>query len=139
MTSLALDDALVWAERAHDEVMRAGGPLSERGKTLAATVGVEHPEKIRLFIVDTLPRVFDWAYCGLTLGYAVMMQRGHDSNPYLLSAQFRFVQQFERVGSLRDFVAQYLRDIEQHGHQHAPMNLDAIFHSISDCTSEPAH
>ena len=52
---------------------------------------------------------------GLTLGYAVFLRRGHETEARLLRHEFRHVQQCERFGSLAAFLAEYLRQIVQVG------------------------
>ena len=66
---------------------------------------------------------------GLTLGYSVFVRRGHDTWQ-LLSHEFRHVAQYERAGSIADFLPVYLRQIVEAGYFNAPLEKDAREHEI---------
>jgi hypothetical protein len=68
---------------------------------------------------------------GLTLGYAVLLCRGHDANPRLLSHEFRHVHQYETAGSIAAFLSTYLREIIEYGYAAAPSEVDARNHEHS--------
>jgi len=47
--------AVRWAERAERRILQEGVPLNEPHLTDARLMGVEHPERIRLLRVDSIP------------------------------------------------------------------------------------
>ena len=65
---------------------------------------------------------------GLTLGYAVLICRGHESRPRLLSHEFRHVYQYEAAGSIAAFLPAYLEQIVAFGYFNAPLEADARTH-----------
>lgn len=65
---------------------------------------------------------------GLTLGYAVLICRGHEASPRFLSHEFRHVHQYEAAGSIASFLPGYLQQIIAYGYPHAPSELDARAH-----------
>lgn len=139
-----LPRAIAWAEAQARHVLTVGIPLSFAGLTLARSVGVQFPEQIRVGVVEALPLPEDPelrqaairtgllgpGMVGLTLGYAVLLCRGHDANPRLLSHEFRHVYQYEAQGSIQSFLPVYLSQIVQFGYLNAPLEVDARIHEM---------
>ena len=136
-----LPRAAAWAEARSNEILREGTPLSAAGLSLARTVGVHYPERIRVSRVDRIPMPEDAELraaaiqtsllgpgtAGLTLGYGVYVRSGHVSNR-LLSHEFRHVFQYELEGSIAGFLRQYLQQIVEFGYDQAPYEVDARDH-----------
>ena len=130
--------AVEWARSVSDQVASTGLVLNDAGLSLARSVGVEHPDRIRLAMVIALPVDDDpllqqaAAYTGvlgpnsvgITLGYSVIVRHGYQS-PRLLSHEFRQVQQYEKGGSIESMVPVYLNQIVEFGYDNAPMEVDA--------------
>ena len=137
-----LPRAIAWAEAQSRSVLNDGAPLDAAGQTLARSVGVTSPELIRTRTVDAMPLPDDAQLraaalqagllapetLGLTLGYAVLVRRGHEGSARLLSHEFRHVYQYERAGSIADFLPVYLREIVTRGYADAPSEVDARAH-----------
>jgi hypothetical protein len=140
---ILLPAATAWAEEESRRALSVGLALPSEILKLATMVGVQHPEHIRIVVGDVLPMPTDRALAeaalqagllgpemiGLTLGYAVFVRRGHVS-ARLLRHEFRHVHQFERHGSLADFLREYLTQIVQHGYRQAPYERDARAHEV---------
>src|SRR5207244_4851795 len=121
-----------------------GVSWKEPGLALARRVGVRQPEHIRVSVVDRLPLPDDAALrnaaiqtgllgpnmIGLTLGYAVLVCRGHEATPRLLSHEFRHVHQYEVAGSIAAFLPGYLQQIVTYGYANAPLEIDARTHEL---------
>ena len=137
-----LPRAIAWAEALSRSILESGAPLKSADLALARSVGVGNPENIRLSIVDGIPVPDDAQLrlaaleagllapgtLGLTLGYAVLVRRGHEARPRLLSHEFRHVYQYERAGTIASFLSMYLREIVTHGYADAPSEIDARAH-----------
>lgn len=137
-----LPRAIAWAEEEARRGLLHGQALDAGGIDLARRVGVRHPEQIRVIAVDAFPLPADPELrqagiqtgllaadgLGLTLGHAVFLRRGHETQARLLRHEFRHVQQCERFGSLAAFLAAYLQQIVQVGYAQAPLELDARAH-----------
>jgi len=137
-----LPKAIAWAEQLEQHVLEVGAALSPREQALARAVGVRRPEMIRIQVVDQLPfpqdpellevvskyALLGPGTIGVTLGYAVLVCRGHDTSPRLLSHEFRHVYQYERLGSIRQFLPIYLRQLAEVGYEDAPLEVDARAH-----------
>jgi hypothetical protein len=137
-----LPRALLWAEaQSRNICLLRGEPLVPAGVTLAKTVGVTHPDRIRLWVVPQIPAPEDPDLRrfaleqnligpnthGLTVGYGIFILEGHLS-ARLLSHECRHVHQVEQAGSLTAFLSVYLQQIADHGYEHAPYELDARTH-----------
>jgi hypothetical protein len=127
-----------WATWHRARVMRQGRPLSQRELDIARAVGVSEPGRIRLQRVSRIPlpggrwvarvsKRLGFAgpdVDGLTLGHAIYVREAALSDD-LLAHECRHVQQCEAAGSLRAFLAAYLRQVARHGYRQAPFEVDA--------------
>jgi len=140
---ILLPRAIAWAEMEADRAAKIGQALSSAAVDIALRVGVAHPDRICVLIDDAMPMPEDRELqaaavqtgllgphmAGLTLGYSVFVRRGHDTWQ-LLSHEFRHVAQYERAGSIADFLPIYLRQIVEAGYFNAPLEKDAREHEI---------
>ena len=131
--------AIAWAEREAAIVAVEGRPLTSAQSALAKSVGVAHPERIRIQAVDRfpLPQEADVkaaalriglarpSVVGLTLGHSVLVRRGYENDAQLLSHEFRHVFQYESRGGIAPFLAQHIRDLAQFGYDDSPFEVDA--------------
>jgi hypothetical protein len=139
-----LNDVVSWAQQTGLAALSFGLPLTPRGRSLARSVGVLHPECIRVCPVDQLPipRVAELRRsvheCGLNdsyaiaIGYCVFILNQWAENPLLLSQQFRFVHQYEKAGTVERFLRAYLAELAEFGVSNAPMDADAQAHQFDD-------
>jgi hypothetical protein len=135
--------AIQWAEARAREVAVAGISLTDHRLSVARAVGVEKPELIRVALVQALPLpdhpalrgaaletgLLGPGMVGITLGYSVLICRGHDTTR-LLSHEFRHVYQYERAGSIAAFLPVYLQQIVELGYNNAPFEIDARSHEF---------
>ena len=142
---LLLPLAIEWAEREAARVLASGARLTETELAIAASVGVSHPERVRIELVDAMPQpahpMLQGAICetgmlgpttrGLTLGHAIFMLRDEQS-PRLLSHELRHVHQYERAGSIAAFLPVYLAQVLELGYADAPLEIDARAHELDD-------
>ena len=113
----------------------------------AKTVGVQHPERIRVLMIERLPLPLDAelrmaalqtgllgpTMVGLTLGYSILICHGHMTRR-LLSHECRHVFQYEQAGSIAAFLPRYLMSIVQVGYQNCPFEKDARAYELPDET-----
>jgi len=133
--------AITWAEEQYSYIAQVGQPLNDVLLSVARSVGVLHPELIRVAEVLSLPLPEDLELrqatlatgllgpnmAGLTLGHGVWACRGH-RNIRLLSHEFRHVYQYEQAGSIAAFLPIYLQQIITVGYRNAPLEVDARAH-----------
>ena len=138
-----LPKAIEWARKQESVGIRTGAPLKGKLFEAARRVGVRRPNQVRLVTASRLPMPSDPelqeaarqtgllgpGLLGLTLGYAVFILRGHASLR-LVSHECRHVHQYERYGSIGDFLSSYLVQVMTHGYRQAPLEIDARKHEI---------
>lgn len=133
--------AIGWVQVEESNALAVGRPLSHAESQLAAAVGVEHPELVRIKMVDQLPQptnpqllavanetgLLGPTMAGLTFGHAIFIRHGHASNR-LVSHELRHVHQYETFGSTPAFLAAYLEQIATVGYDNSPLEIDARKH-----------
>lgn len=133
--------AIEWAEDHSSAIAQFGQPLNAALLSVARSVGVLHPERVRVTEVASLPLPEDAdlrkvavgtgllgpGMVGLTLGYGVYVCRGYDTIR-LLSHEFRHVHQYEQAGSIAAFLSVYLHQIATVGYRNSPLEIDARAH-----------
>ena len=141
---LLIPKAVAWAQARETQILNQGTTLTDRELDMARRVGVTHPERIRLSFIDELPLPDDPLLrdaalhtgllgpdmAGLTLGHGIYIRNGHRSHR-LLSHECRHVHQYEKAGSIADFLALYLQQIVQFGYFDAPYEVDARAHELA--------
>lgn len=144
---MLLPAAIAWAEARAKQAAEVGSALSAAEQDIARQVGVSHPDRVRVEIVDDLPLpeepalraaalaagLLDPGMVGLTLGHSIFIRRGkrdHRQDRRLLSHELRHVHQYEQHGSIAAFLRVYLGQIVEVGYAHAPLEADARAHEI---------
>src|SRR4051812_38164019 len=139
-----LPRAIAWAEAEETRALESGTVLTPGEAMIARSVGVAHPERVRIETVDAMPAPSDPMLQaairhaamlgpetrGLTLGHAIFMRRDERS-VRLLSHELRHVYQYERLGSISAFLEVYLRELLAFGYGEAPLEVDARAHECS--------
>lgn len=140
----ATPKAIAWAEAQCEYILAHGVPLSVQEIADARTVGVSHPEKIRIALVAGVPLPEDEELstialhagllgpgtAGLTLGHGIFIVRGNQ-NRQLFSHEFRHVFQYEQAGSIAAFLGEYLDQIASVGYWDSPLEADARLHELT--------
>jgi hypothetical protein len=136
--------AIEWAVGLSTAAHAAGVALIPDLVALAWHVGVKHPERIRVCRVERVPLptepelaraaeqvgLAEGEMLGLTLGYVVFLRRGSESDPRLLSHEFRHVAQYEACGGIPQFLFTHLNHLVAFGYQDSPFEVDARAHEI---------
>jgi len=136
--------AIAWAEAQYATIAASGQPLDEALLSLAASIGVAHPELIRLMEVRHLPlpedielrqaaietRMLGPNMLGITFGYGVFVCHGHTGNLRLLSHELRHVYQYEEAGSIAAYIPVYLEQVFSDGYHNAPFEADARAYEV---------
>ena len=136
---LIIPKAIAWAEVQYAAIAAAGMPPDAALLSLAASVGVAQPERIRLLEVGQLPlpedlelrhaaiemRLLGPSMPGITFGYGVLVCRGHMNDVRFLSHEFRHVHQYEEAGSIAAFIPTYLQQVVASGYHNAAFEADA--------------
>ena len=143
MSSLA-PRAIAWAEQQSARVALSGSKLTPEQVALARSVGVQHPERVRIEVVEQfpLPQQADVkaaamriglarpSIVGLTLGHSILLRRGYEKDLQLLSHELRHVWQYESRGGIAPFLTQHLQDLARFGYEDSPFEVDARAHEV---------
>lgn len=116
--------ALQWA-KAQEEYIRANGsPLSPASTVDAGRAGVQHPECVRVLVVDRIPlpdepalaeasrraQIITDASRAVAIGYGIVVRADCWGDRELLIHQLVHVAQCERHGGVEAFAQRYLSD-----------------------------
>lgn len=135
--------AIAWAEMQSRQAEQEGICLNAASLEIAKRVGVRQPERIRTRAVHQLPLpvepllqqaalqtgLLGPGMVGLTLGYSILVVRGHMGSR-LLSHECRHVYQYETCGSIAAFLPVDLEQIATVGYHNAPLEQDARAHEV---------
>ena len=101
-------------------------------------VGIKHPEKIRVLIVEKIPMPlppllylavkFGWragGTIGMALRYGIFIQADHANDRRLLIHELAHTLQYERLGGLRPFLQRYLHECLTAGYPFGPLEEEA--------------
>jgi hypothetical protein len=134
--------AIEWAQAQESAALGKGIPLPARLQAIARGNGVKLPQNIRLVVVDEIPLpeepplagaaarlglASSWA-AGLTLGYAVIVVKGYEADPRILSHELRHVAQYEACGGIPGFLGVHLADMLERGYHDSRFEVDARAH-----------
>jgi hypothetical protein len=134
--------AINWAQELELHLLKTGKPLAFWQVADASDVGVRQPGKVRLCLVDEMPKVGNPALAaaaleigflgpktlGLTLGYGIFIKRTHAGRRWLLRHELRHVAQCEAAGGMGRFLPEYLSQVVRLGYSNAPLEADARNH-----------
>lgn len=146
---LLLPRACEWAEEQEHIITRYGVPLSPAQTADAVTIGVQHPEKVRLLRVTRIPvpayhglcsaadvkQLFSPLAGGLTFGYGILIRADCWGDRPVLCHELAHTAQYERLGGLQQFLQQYLYECITVGYPAAPMEQEAVTTTEKLCSS----
>ena len=145
MLPALLPRAIEWVKAQSASIREQGSPLDDQGMRLARAVGVTHPDRIRVCVVQSIPLpedpelravalengVLGPEIAGITFGYGIYARDGAVTNR-LISHECRHVYQYEKAGSIDAFLPVYLHQVATVGYQQAPFEIDARRHELDD-------
>ncbi len=129
-----------WCARVEARVLRLGEPLSEEGLADARTVGVKEPGRVRVLHVKSIP---DWAgpfarvasritnlltpqTAGLSLRHGILVREDCGADRFLIAHECVHTAQYERMGGMRAFLWEYLRECFDPGYPLGALEQEAI-------------
>ena len=135
---------LAWQER---RILAEGVPLDADGLADARALGIAAPERVRVLCLPRLPLpdnrlvralalrtgVLATGTVGLSARYGIFLREPHGGDRLLLAHELAHTRQYERLGGLRPFVRQYLRECLTVGYWQAPMEWEAIEAAATLC------
>ena len=142
---LLLPLAAKWVEREERKILQSGVPLSENGLLDASLMGVAHPEKIRLLRVERIPLLNSALVkalsrliptispntVGLSLRYGIYIRARYWGDRHLIAHECVHTGQYERHGSIAEFLRAYFTECIETGYPDSPMEQEAILRSAA--------
>lgn len=127
-----------WLADVQAEIQQHGRVLTDLETKDALSVGVEHPQLIRVLTVDALNQpenpvlikagketdLLGESAVGRTLGYGIEVVVDHYSRR-LMRHELRHVYQFEQAGSLELFITDYIKSVLTDGYIDSAYEQDA--------------
>lgn len=132
--------ACLWAEEQERIILRDGVPLSPVQTTDAKSIGVAHPERVRLLNVARIPipehpalrtaadatKLISPDTAGLTLRYSLFIRADCWGARPLVFHELVHTSQYERLGGFQQFSEQYLYECITIRYPAAPMEQEAV-------------
>ena len=139
--------ACAWVEQQEQIILCDGVPLTPGQLADARKIGIIHPEKVRLLMVDEIPtpqhpllvaaikRV--WADTtltkGLTLQYGIFIRAGFWDDRRLVFHELVHTAQYERLGGINNFLREYLFECLTVGYPDGQLEQEAILKTAAMC------
>jgi len=130
--------ALKWVAKIEQQYLATGRELSDSELQMATSVGVTHPEKVRIIVLKDFPYPENKVLLshaknyglgipsegGRTMGNIIMLKAQHKDERWLLARELAHVAQQEKMG--RDaYVRRFITEHEIVGRHRAPLELEA--------------
>lgn len=132
-----------WAREEERRILQQGAPLTMEQMVDARAAGVRSPERVRVLRTPCVPipypRLAGWAgyaakdTLGMALGYGIFIQEPFWGNRLLWVHELVHVAQYERLGGLKGFLREYLRECLSMGYGLGPLEREATEVSFWIC------
>ncbi|MBU2978793.1 hypothetical protein [Alteromonas sp. C1M14] len=131
-----------WAYETERNGLELGVPLNSRELALAADIGIQKPEKVRIVHVDEVPFPYEnfalktlgeaLGFIGegiinnaQVFGYSIYVRNGYELNRPKLAHELVHVLQIERT-SLDYIIIKHFSDLAEYGYDKAPLEVEAF-------------
>ena len=136
---MLLPMASTWAAEQEQTILQSGVAFTEAQIADARRVGINQPDRVRLLKVQEIPTPSHPALAttgeatslispctiGLTLRYGIFIRDDHWDSQRLIDHDLAHTMQYERLGSIEEFLRQYLHECITIGYPTAPMEQEA--------------
>lgn len=136
---LILPAAVAWVTRQEKRILALGVPLDAEQLADAKAVGVVEPQRIRLLRVAEIPSLRPRSLraaglrlgllsphtVGLTARYGIFIREDFWADRALLVHEFAHTAQYERLGGIKPFLREYLRECLVEGYPFGPLEAEA--------------
>jgi hypothetical protein len=137
--------AVKWVEDQEAIILRDGAPLAGQTLADAKTVGVAYPEKIRVLYGAAMPVPVHPALLaagkasglisphtgGMAFRYGIFIRNDCCGDRNMVAHECAHTGQYERLGSVAEFLTQYLQQCVTIGYPQAPLEQEAIHKAAS--------
>jgi hypothetical protein len=140
LVTMLLPSITRWIESRERQILAEGTPLDAQGIADARTVGVPHPDQVRLLRVPQVPLPAapliplaerlgggPWRNtAGLTARYGIFIRENYWGNRRLVAHELVHTAQYERLGGIAPFLREYLTQCLTSGYSAADLELEAV-------------
>ena len=131
--------AVEWAEAKEKVILEHGIALSQQYTEDAKSVGVKHPERVRVYEVHQIPvpkhpilraaaeetQFISPATIGISLRYGIFIHHHYSNDRYTIVHELAHTMQYERSGGFYPFLRKYLWECIEIGYPDAPLEREA--------------
>ncbi len=142
ISGVLLPQYIDWAHQIEAEGLKNGEPLSAEHLALAAEIGIESPEKVRVIYTDLVPYPYENLALKLlgeaigvigegivnnaqVFGYSIYVRHGYELDRPKMAHELVHVLQIER-SNLTDVITQHIYDMAEYGYENAPLEAEAF-------------
>jgi hypothetical protein len=132
--------ACEWAQQQEVTILRDGVPLTGEQICDARTIGVAQPDRVRLLEVNVIPlpkhpglrtaaqatHLITPNTIGMTFRHGIFIRSEWWGDRRLIAHELVHTSQYERLGGIQPFLAQYLHECITVGYPAAPLEQEAI-------------
>ncbi len=136
---MLLPMASTWAAEQEQTILQSGVAFTEAQIADARRVGINQPDRVRLLKVQEIPTPSHPALAttgeatslispctiGLTLRYGIFIRDDHRDQRRLIVHELAHTTQYERLGSIEEFLRPYLHECITIGYPTAQMETEA--------------
>lgn len=138
---LMLPLACSWVKKQEDTILRDGVALTSQLMADAVRIGVSRPEKVRMKEVEAVPLplyptmlqrlaeksgLLSDSTIGMALGYGINLRSDCRGDRRLAVHELVHVAQYEKLGGIRPFLQQYLREYLTVGYPFGDLEQEAL-------------
>lgn len=137
-----LPQYISWAQEVDRQGLQKGVPLSKANLGVAADIGIQSPEKVRVVYVDSVPFPYEDPALkamgeslgligeGITnnaqvFGYSIYVRKGYKLDRPRMAHELVHVLQIER-SSFTEVVVQHISDLAKYNYRSAPLEAEAF-------------
>ena len=132
--------AVEWAEAKEKVILEHGTALSQQYIQDAKSVGVQHPERVRIYAVPQIPipkhpvlkaaaeatQFISPATIGIALRYGIFLHNDYSNDRSTIVHELVHTMQCERSGGFYPFLKEYLWQCIAIGYPQAPLEQEAV-------------
>ena len=133
-----INKIITWGEAARDNILKNGNPPDARVLKFAEQIGIQHPNKIKILLLDKVPLPQDPQITlvahksglsldnvgGITFGYGIILLKSRKDDDHILCHELTHVKQYENLG-FKEFLNQYVNECLKNGYLDSPLEKEA--------------
>ena len=130
---------VAWLEQQENEILSKGRFLTPDEIGIAQQIGVKNPDIIKVNVTNQVPLpndheiqklgfqfgLFSTSTLGISFRYGIFINATASNPKEILAHELIHTLQYERLGSIELFIAQYLSECLRYGYNNSPLEKEA--------------